>query len=77
MLITAGCTASKLAEPLVVTRVERISIPAALLVCPDPAGPRKIRSQDDMLEIDAINRAALHACRANMEEIRKLNAAQP
>jgi hypothetical protein len=59
----------------VVTKVERVSIPDALLVCPPDPAPRLLRTQKDVAIATELALAALHACQANMEEIRKLNAA--
>jgi hypothetical protein len=56
-----------------VVKVERVTIPAALLVCPPDPAPRPIASQRDVARQLETAMAALRACRANMREIRQLN----
>jgi hypothetical protein len=56
-----------------VVRVERVTIPEALLVCPPDPAPRPVASQRDVARQLEIAMAALHACQANMGEIRALN----
>ncbi len=72
--LLAACGAHQPAPPIVVTKVERISIPDALLVCPQDPAPRLLRTQKDVAMATELALAALHSCQANMAEIRKLNA---
>jgi hypothetical protein len=71
----AGCGApSPAPPPIVVTKVERVTIPEALLICPADPEPRTLRSQKDVAVATELALAALHACQANMAAIRQWNA---